>query len=103
MVRELTASLPGDANEAARLAALNRFLFTEQGFHGSRGDYYHRSNSYLNAVIDAFDSALRNVFWVALATPACAWVVSCAMELRKLPDHTSPTTSQVSEAVISEK
>jgi regulator of sirC expression with transglutaminase-like and TPR domain len=52
MVRELTASLPSNANEAARLAALNRFLFTEQGFHGSRGDYYNRSNSYLNEVID---------------------------------------------------
>jgi serine protease Do len=52
MVRDLSASLPRDANEAARLAALNQFLFTEQGFHGSRGDYYNRANSYLNEVID---------------------------------------------------
>ncbi len=26
--------------------------FTERGFHGSRGDYYNRSNSYLSEVID---------------------------------------------------
>ena len=30
----------------------NRFLFTTKGFHGSRGDYYNRSNSYLSEVID---------------------------------------------------
>src|SRR5204862_7877573 len=32
--------------------ALNKYLFTERGFHGSRGDYYNRSNSYLSEVID---------------------------------------------------
>ncbi len=31
---------------------LNRYLFEENGFHGSRGDYSSRSNSYLNEVID---------------------------------------------------
>src|SRR5205085_3981371 len=31
---------------------LNKFLFGKGGFHGSRADYYHRSNSYLNEVID---------------------------------------------------
>lgn len=31
---------------------LNRYLFEENGFHGSRGDYSNRSNSYLNEVID---------------------------------------------------
>jgi regulator of sirC expression with transglutaminase-like and TPR domain len=52
LAREIGAALPKDADEAAKLAALNKSLFQERGFHGSRGDYYHRSNSYLNEVID---------------------------------------------------
>ena len=31
---------------------LNRYLFEENGFHGSRGDYESRSNSYMNEVLD---------------------------------------------------
>lgn len=31
---------------------LNRYLFEESGFHGSRGDYENRSNSYMNEVLD---------------------------------------------------
>src|SRR5262249_61070000 len=50
--RKVAASLPPDASEDAKLAALDKFLFTERGFHGSRGDYYNRSNSYLSEVID---------------------------------------------------
>ena len=52
MAREISKGLPPDADEAARLAALNKYLFDEHGFHGSRGDYYHRSNSYVNEVLD---------------------------------------------------
>jgi regulator of sirC expression with transglutaminase-like and TPR domain len=52
LARDLAAALPKDADEAAKLAALNKFLFTERGFHGSRSDYYNRSNSYLNEVLD---------------------------------------------------
>jgi regulator of sirC expression with transglutaminase-like and TPR domain len=52
LAREIGAALPKDAAESARLAALNKALFEERGFHGSRGDYYHKSNSYLNEVID---------------------------------------------------
>lgn len=52
LARGLAAALPKDADEKARLTTLNQFLFTDQGFHGSRGDYYHRANSYLNSVID---------------------------------------------------
>lgn len=37
---------------AERLALLRRFLFEENGFHGSRHDYYNRSNSYLSDVLD---------------------------------------------------
>lgn len=35
-----------------KLTALNEYLFRQRGFHGSRGDYYNRSNSYLNEVLD---------------------------------------------------
>ncbi len=52
MAKEVTATIPKDADDAGKIAALNKYLFTERGFHGSRGDYYHRSNSDLNAVID---------------------------------------------------
>ena len=49
---EIHAALPKDADGPAKLAALNKYLFAERGFHGSRGDYYNRSNSYLNEVLD---------------------------------------------------
>ena len=52
MAKKLAASLPKDADEATKLKALNAFFFETRGFHGSRGDYYHRSNSYLNEVLD---------------------------------------------------
>jgi regulator of sirC expression with transglutaminase-like and TPR domain len=52
MAKKVAAGLPKDADEKAKLAALNKYLFTERGFHGSRGDYYSRSNSYLSEVID---------------------------------------------------
>lgn len=50
--RKAQADLPRDVTEATKLAALNRYLFDEQGFHGSRTDYDNRSNSYLNEVLD---------------------------------------------------
>ena len=34
------------------MAALNRYLFEENGFHGSRTQYYHAANSYLDRVLD---------------------------------------------------
>src|SRR5216684_5716061 len=49
---EIRAALPKDADGPGKLAALNKYLFTERGFHGSRQDYYNRSNSYLNEVLD---------------------------------------------------
>lgn len=44
--------LAKDANEATRLQALKDHFFKVLRFHGSRIDYYNRSNSYLNEVID---------------------------------------------------
>lgn len=49
---EVRAGLPEQADDATILAALDETLFSEMGFHGSRGDYYNRSNSYINEVLD---------------------------------------------------
>jgi regulator of sirC expression with transglutaminase-like and TPR domain len=52
MAKKVAAGLPKGADDRAKLDALNQFLFKERGFHGSRLDYYNRSNSYLSEVID---------------------------------------------------
>ena len=50
MAGDLSRSLP-DKPEA-KLDRLIEYLFRENGFHGSRSDYYNRANSYINEVID---------------------------------------------------
>src|SRR5439155_26701104 len=52
MARELREKFPSKAQSAERLGALKEYLFSENGFHGSRSDYYNRANSYINEVID---------------------------------------------------
>jgi S1-C subfamily serine protease/regulator of sirC expression with transglutaminase-like and TPR domain len=52
MAAEISAGLAEDADDDARLTALNHYLFVENGFHGSRLDYDNKVNSYLNQVID---------------------------------------------------
>lgn len=52
MAEEVRSRLKKGADEREKLAALNKYLFEDSGFHGSRRDYYSRSNSYLNEVID---------------------------------------------------
>jgi regulator of sirC expression with transglutaminase-like and TPR domain len=52
MAGEVKAKFPKDASEAKKLEALNDYLFKENGFHGSRTDYYNRFNSYMNRVLD---------------------------------------------------
>jgi regulator of sirC expression with transglutaminase-like and TPR domain/S1-C subfamily serine protease len=52
MAKKAAADLPKGATDEAKLKALDAYFFDQRGFHGSRGDYYHRSNSYLNEVID---------------------------------------------------
>jgi regulator of sirC expression with transglutaminase-like and TPR domain/S1-C subfamily serine protease len=57
MARELKEKLAkqgGDKSldDRAKLQALGTYLFEENGYHGSRNDYYNRSNSYLNEVLD---------------------------------------------------
>jgi len=52
MATELRGKLKSKADHNTRLAALQEYLFVENGFHGSRSDYYNRANSYLNEVLD---------------------------------------------------
>jgi regulator of sirC expression with transglutaminase-like and TPR domain len=52
MAREVAATFPKDPDDQAKVRALNKYLFEERGFHGSRMQYYHRSNSYLTEVMD---------------------------------------------------
>jgi regulator of sirC expression with transglutaminase-like and TPR domain len=42
----------GDVGDAEKLDVLIQYLFRESGFHGGSSDYYHRSNSYVNEVLD---------------------------------------------------
>lgn len=52
MSRQLNSELGSNPSNEAKLDALKKFLFEENGFHGSRGDYYNKSNSYINEVLD---------------------------------------------------
>jgi regulator of sirC expression with transglutaminase-like and TPR domain len=52
MAAEITKQLPEAADEEHRLTALDRYLFEENGFHGSREEYYHQANNHLDRVID---------------------------------------------------
>ena len=52
MSEELKRNFPENATEQQRLAALDKYLFEELGMRGSQSEYYTRSNSYLNEVID---------------------------------------------------
>jgi serine protease Do len=52
MAEELNAAIAQGASDTAKVAALTKFLFTDNGFHGSRTDYYNRANSYINEVMD---------------------------------------------------
>jgi S1-C subfamily serine protease/regulator of sirC expression with transglutaminase-like and TPR domain len=52
MARDITAQLAAMPDDDSKLKALKKFLFEESGFHGSRGDYHNRANSYINEVLD---------------------------------------------------
>jgi regulator of sirC expression with transglutaminase-like and TPR domain len=49
---KLSAQLPEHGRESARIVALNRFLFEDQGFAPSVENYYDPRNSYLNEVLE---------------------------------------------------
>jgi len=52
MAIRLRGRLPAAGGAEERVAALNQFLFDDQGFWGNTEDYYDPRNSYLNDVID---------------------------------------------------
>ncbi len=52
IAKEVEKDLPQKASDEDKLKFLAKHLFDELGFHGSTLDYYHRSNSYLNEVMD---------------------------------------------------
>ena len=50
--RELAPRIPDDAEVPAKLTAINRYLFEEQGFAGNTAQYDDPRNSYVNEVFD---------------------------------------------------
>ena len=52
MIQELSGDSDLLKNTESAVLRLNRYLFEENGFHGSRSDYSSRSNSYVNEVLD---------------------------------------------------
>lgn len=58
-----------EPTEQQRLAALDDYLFAQMGFHGGRTNYYSKSNSYLNEVLDDREGLpiLLSVLYMELA------------------------------------
>jgi regulator of sirC expression with transglutaminase-like and TPR domain len=52
MASEIRKLFPDEPTPEQKLESLDKYLFEELGYHGSRHDYYNRSNSYLNEVMD---------------------------------------------------
>lgn len=52
LVADFQVELKQDSSPEELLEQFNTFLFQDQGFHGSRLNYYDAANSYLNEVID---------------------------------------------------
>ena len=52
MAADLAKAVPKDAADSAKLTTLMEWFFQRNGFHGSRTNYYNRSNSYMNEVLD---------------------------------------------------
>ena len=52
LAERIKSEFPETANDSQRIKILVRQLFNEMGFHGSTLDFHHRSNSYMNEVID---------------------------------------------------
>lgn len=49
---EIKNELEDCADQRERFAALKKYFFEEAGFRGSRGDFYHPENSFLNEAMD---------------------------------------------------
>ncbi len=69
MASAIRKKFADNMSEADRLAVMDKFLFDESGFHGSRTDYYNRANSYIDRVIDDREGlpVTLSVLYLALA------------------------------------
>lgn len=52
MVQDLSGAAEFGQGTGVAVGRIRRYLFEENGFHGSRSDYTSRSNSYINEVLD---------------------------------------------------
>jgi regulator of sirC expression with transglutaminase-like and TPR domain len=52
MATEIRSRYSETASDQTKFKELHQYLFEEQGFHGSRQEYYHPANSHLQRVID---------------------------------------------------
>ncbi len=52
LAQEMRERITGETDGRKQVENLVQFLFAENGFHGSRHDYYDRANSYMNDVMD---------------------------------------------------
>ena len=52
MATEVKARFADEESESSKLKKLIAYLFKENGYHGSRHEYYNRANSYMNRVLD---------------------------------------------------
>ena len=87
--RRIKAAVADGTSEEDRLIALNRYLFEEQGFHGSRTDSGNRSNSYLNEVLDDREGLpiTLSVLYIEIAKRLDLNVVGVGMPRRFLARH----------------
>ncbi len=71
MLAEIRENLSHVKNPSERqtLDALDKYLFEQMGFHGSRTNYYNKSNSYLNEVLDDREGLpiLLSILYVEMA------------------------------------
>jgi serine protease Do len=94
-VRQIKNAVAENVSEDDRLMALNRYLFEEQGFHGSRTDYNNRSNSYLNEVLDDREGLpiTLSVLYIEIAKRLGLNVVGIGMPRHFLSRHEPKTGS----------
>ena len=52
MGEDLLSKIKNNIDLEAKVALISQYLFKDNGYHGSRTDYYNQSNSYLNEVLD---------------------------------------------------
>ena len=52
MAEELRKKIAPESDVDSKVSLISKYLFEENGYHGSRNDYYNQSNSYLNEVLD---------------------------------------------------